>query len=118
MTAPLDQQAENISPTIFADTLRALMQEREVTQVQLADQAGVTQASVSGWLQGSIPKGDVLYRLARCLRVSMEYLLTGQHPAPRQSQTQRLGRSPAEAQRLAAEALAAAQALSRELQKF
>lgn len=48
--------------------------------MELAGVVGVTQAAVSNWLKGSIPKGDQLLVMARALGVTMEWLLTGSAP--------------------------------------
>ncbi len=53
---------------------------RRVNQASLASAIGVTQAAVSKWLNGSIPKGDQLYRLARALGARMEWLISGETP--------------------------------------
>ena len=72
---------KNIGEPIFASVLRREMKEREWTQEHVALTAGIAQASVNGWLGGSIPRADALYRLAKALGVSMEELLTGEKPA-------------------------------------
>lgn len=56
------------------------MAARRVNQASLASTIGVTQAAVSKWLNGSIPKGDQLHRLARALLVRMEWLISGETP--------------------------------------
>lgn len=63
-----------------------------MNQADLALKAGVSQAAVSKWLKGTIPKGDQLHAIAISLFVTMEWLLTGQNPgeaAPSGIQTAR-----------------------------
>lgn len=61
------------------------MESKGMTQQQLAEAAGVNQASVHAWTKDSIPRGDVLLKVARTLGVPMESLLTGQSQSQSQS---------------------------------
>ncbi len=59
------------------------MKEQSFTQVDLAERIGVTQAAVSKWINGTVPKGDQLLAVAQTLGVDMEWLLTGKKaPSP------------------------------------
>jgi transcriptional regulator with XRE-family HTH domain len=71
---------KNIGKPIFPAVLRRCMAENRWTQERVALVAGVAQASVNGWLAGSIPRADALYRLSAALSMSMEELLTGEKP--------------------------------------
>lgn len=51
------------------------MKRRGVTQISLAEYAGVSQGAVSRWVNGSLPKADKIERIASCLGVSVEWLL-------------------------------------------
>lgn len=68
----------------FPRRLQRAMNKAGLNQAQLAAQIGVTQAAVSKWLNGTVPKGDQLLALSNALKVSMERLLTGDaaDPAP------------------------------------
>lgn len=74
------KQDKNISGLIFSDRLRSEMSKKGLTQVQLAEHAGVSQGSVSGWLNGAVPKADKLIKIAELLGVSQQWLLTGREP--------------------------------------
>lgn len=73
-------QEQNTTRGIFSARLREIMKSRGTTQVELAAAVGVTQAAVSKWLNGAIPKGDQLLALARSFGVTMDWLLTGEEP--------------------------------------
>ena len=51
------------------------MAARGITQVQLAAAVGVSQGSVSGWLNGAVPKLDKIRRIAEVLHLNPDYLL-------------------------------------------
>ena len=68
-------QPHNTTLVVFAGQLRALMQERKVTQVRLAQEFRVSQAAVSKWLKGTVPSGETLVRLAHFFGVSPEELV-------------------------------------------
>ncbi len=55
--------------------------EAGLSQEALAKQVGVTKGAISQWEQGATnPSGQNLYSLAKALRVSAEWLLSGQSP--------------------------------------
>ena len=58
--------------------IKALRNERHLTQAQLAQRLGVTKSSVSAYENGSrLPSYDVLLQLSRVFQVSADVLLTG-----------------------------------------
>ncbi len=81
----------NTTIVVFANRLSALMHERRVTQVRLADEFQVSQAAVSKWLKGSVPAGVTLVRPGRFFGVTAEELVGLEPPA---EQPQKLSRSP------------------------
>lgn len=57
---------------IFGDNLVSLMRDRDVTQVELAIESGVSQASISAYINGrKMPGVRSLINLADALRVDM-----------------------------------------------
>lgn len=75
-----DQKLTNVSD--FAVRLRSLINERmDGTQAVLARRAKLTTAAVANYTneqKGRVPKAEELYRIAKALGVTMEYLLTGE----------------------------------------
>ena len=68
----------------FGSKLRALRQEKELTQQQLADRLGVTKATISAYeTNAKYPSVEVLIALATFFDVSADYLLglSEQRPA-------------------------------------
>lgn len=62
----------------LVDALRATG--RPATQAAIAELLGVGQSAVSHWATGkSFPSLDLIVRLARTARVSIDWLLTGRH---------------------------------------
>lgn len=61
---------------LFGLRLRALRQEKGITQEQLANKVDIVKASISGYEQSSIyPSIEVLVKLCKYLDVSADYLL-------------------------------------------
>lgn len=58
-----------------------VLRETTLTQAEIADQVGVSQASVSEWRRGvSLPSAEKLAQLTMVLGVSGHWLLTGEGP--------------------------------------
>jgi len=68
-------QARNTTSVVFAGQLSALMRERKVTQARLAQEFRVSQAAVSKWVNGTVPSGETLVRLAHFFGASPEELV-------------------------------------------
>lgn len=67
----------------FSQRLSALLEERKMSQKQLSELAHVTQGAISKYLNGQEPKSAELFRIARALEVSMDYLYSGRNrPKP------------------------------------
>ncbi|MBC8570603.1 helix-turn-helix domain-containing protein [Zongyangia hominis] len=65
---------------MFADTLRALRQNKGMTQAQLARRLGVSSSTVGMYEQGRrVPHSEMLGKIASLFGVSVDYLL-GEHP--------------------------------------
>ena len=60
---------------IFSERLSELLMEKNMTQKQLAEKAGITEAAVSHYLRGDRkPRSPVLLRIANALDTTPEYL--------------------------------------------
>lgn len=58
--------------------IRKLLQERGMTQKELATKANITEAAVSHYIKGDrIPRAAVVDRIASALGTSVDYLLNG-----------------------------------------
>lgn len=65
---------------IFAKNVKRLLDEKCMSQRELADTVGVTEVAMSRYLNdGRMPKGPILYNMAKVLGVSIEYLFE-EHP--------------------------------------
>lgn len=65
----------------FAETLKRLMQDRRVSAAIVCQATNIPKSSLSEWLGGRQPKLDEsIVRLAKFFGVSVEYLITGEHP--------------------------------------
>jgi len=66
----------------FAQRLRALRLQKNLSQSELADKAGLHFTSVSRYETGGVfPNADALKRISEALEVSGDYLLDGQDGA-------------------------------------
>ena len=65
----------------FFERLRQVLDDRGMSQADLARELNVGVATVSEWFtRGRVPNGDVMLRLPGALRVNGHWLLTGQGP--------------------------------------
>lgn len=61
----------------FCDKLRGLIEERNITQKQVANDLNIAPSTMGGYVQGSSePDFDTLKRLAEYFNVSADYLLS------------------------------------------
>ncbi|MBA4159362.1 MAG: helix-turn-helix transcriptional regulator [Gemmatimonadetes bacterium] len=69
----------------FFERLRQCLDDRGMSQADLARELGVGVATVSEWFtRGRVPNGDVMLRLPEALRVNGHWLLTGEGPRERE----------------------------------
>ena len=62
---------------LFANNLRDLRTEKNISQRELADRMFVTRSTVARWESGSrLPDASMIYRLAECLDVNVDRLLS------------------------------------------
>ena len=61
----------------FSERLLALMKARGITQKELSALAGISQGTISKYLNGQEPKSAELCRLARAFGVTMDFLYSG-----------------------------------------
>jgi len=62
--------------TNFGKRIIELMQKKQMTQKELADRIGTTEATISRYISGSRdPKSEVLANLATALNTTSDYLL-------------------------------------------
>jgi transcriptional regulator with XRE-family HTH domain len=63
----------------FADNLREIRKERQISQEELAERIGVSRQAISKWEQGSgYPETETLIVLSQELNVSLDYLMLGE----------------------------------------
>ena len=67
--------------TDFSDRLKTALEKSGITQTQLADRLGITEVSVSRYVNGTrIPKALIVTKIAKVLNVPLEYLMLGKEP--------------------------------------
>lgn len=63
----------------FYERLQALMNSKQLTQKQLADDLSIRQNTISDWKnKGNLPQGETAIKIAQYFNVSLDYLLTGE----------------------------------------
>ena len=62
---------------VFGERLMKIMKKQRVSQTELAKLVGVSQGMISQYLKGSIPRGDLLFKIAEVLSADPYWLLTG-----------------------------------------
>lgn len=69
-----------VKKDIFAENIKRLLDEKCMSQRELADAVGVTEVAMSRYLNdGRMPKGPILYNITKALGVSVGYLFE-EHP--------------------------------------
>jgi transcriptional regulator with XRE-family HTH domain len=77
--SPTRRKAVELSA--FFERLRMMLDDRGMTQADLARELGVGVGTVSEWFtRGRVPSGDVMLRLPQTLEVNGHWLLTGEGP--------------------------------------
>jgi len=72
----------------FINRLKSVMAEHKISQTELAKRTGISQSSISDWLNNRYePKQDKVYLLANALNVSPAWLLGYDEPNPHQVQS-------------------------------
>jgi transcriptional regulator with XRE-family HTH domain len=85
--APTRRKAVELSA--FFERLRQVLDDRGLSQADLARELGVGVATVSEWFtRGRVPNGDVMLRLPGALQVNGHWLLTGEGPREREQSPQ------------------------------
>lgn len=65
----------------FFERLRLCLDDRDMSQADLARDLGVGVATVSEWFtRGRVPSGEIMLRLPQTLQVNGHWLLTGEGP--------------------------------------
>lgn len=76
---PVRRKAAELSA--FFERVRQCLDDRSMSQADLARELGVGVATVSEWFtRGRVPNGDVMLRLPHALGVNGHWLLTGEGP--------------------------------------
>jgi len=79
IAGPARRKAVELSA--FFERLRQVLDDRGMSQADLARELGVGVATVSEWFtRGRVPNGDVMLRLPLALAVNGHWLLTGEGP--------------------------------------
>lgn len=64
--------------TIFFQNLELCLQRRKLNYKELSILLDLTNATVTGWKQGSYPRADIACKIAKIFDVSVEWLITGE----------------------------------------
>lgn len=72
----IEEQDEHSAPSVFSNRLKKIMSDHDMSQTQIAKAAGVSQQSVSNWLNGKqIPRMPVIEKLANHFHIPVSELL-------------------------------------------
>lgn len=54
-----------------------LLSDNKKRRIDLVRGSGIPESTIRGWIKGQTPNAEALYKVAKYLNVSMEYLVTG-----------------------------------------
>ena len=63
----------------FPERLKKSIDDSKCTQKEIADAIGISSHAFTKYLNGRIPKPDILYRISKYFNKSMEWFLTGEN---------------------------------------
>ena len=65
----------------FNERLERLLKQNNLQKKDIAEKCGISQNGISTWkATGTIPRADIAVKIANCLNVTTEYLVTGELP--------------------------------------
>lgn len=59
------------------------------TRADLCRATGIPESTIRNWIRGTAPQAAMLYKVAHFLNVSLEYLITGKNPPPKEAKISR-----------------------------
>jgi transcriptional regulator with XRE-family HTH domain len=61
----------------FGERLKIALKSSGYTQAKITEELNLSKNAITNYVNGRLPKADILYDIAKTLNVSMEWLLTG-----------------------------------------
>lgn len=61
----------------FGERLKIALKSSGYTQAKITEELNLSKNAITNYVNGRLPKADILYNIAKTLNVSMEWLLTG-----------------------------------------
>lgn len=81
----------NKSTEIFISRLDQARKEKGLTQRELADRVGITEVSMSRYINGArVPSGPIVVNIAKALGISVDYLVGTSNVKKRQTNADRI----------------------------
>ena len=71
----LSMEGYHMEESIIYQRIMQLIEERGITKAQLEQECGLSNSSIAKWQYKSIPKSDILQRIALYFHVTTDYLL-------------------------------------------
>lgn len=63
---------------MFYDNLRKICKAKNTTPTAILKELGMSTGNTGKWKNGGVPSADVVYKIAKLLNVSVEFLLAGE----------------------------------------
>ena len=87
----IERWRRNKTTEIFISRLDQARKEKGLTQRELANRVGVTEVSISRYVNGArVPKGPIVVNIAKALGVSVDYLVGTSSVKKRQTNSDRI----------------------------
>lgn len=69
--------------SLITDRINEQLNYLGLSRADMCRFTGISESTIRNWIRGTSPQAEMLFKVARFLNVSLEYLITGENPPPK-----------------------------------